>query len=145
MVSKALKARYYPKIDILKATLGRRPSYLWRSIYSCGLIIKICTCWIIDNENNANIWEDIWLPNLCRFKLLTHKPSVPKANGVRDLIDKEKVYWESNNINNMFIPLDRDNILNIPLHKLDEDDTLSWTDNKDANYNVKSGYYSLKD
>lgn len=79
---------------------------------------------MISNGSNANTWEGNWIPNICRFKLLTHNPLLPRENGVRDFMDKEKFCWDSSSINSMFIPLDRENILNITFHTFDEDDTL---------------------
>lgn len=58
LVTKLLKAKYYPNIDILKASLARNPSYLWRSLVHNIWIIRHGSCCDIGNGNMTNIWKD---------------------------------------------------------------------------------------
>lgn len=44
MVAKILKFKYYPNSDILQANIGRRSSYLRRSLYPSIWIIKQGSC-----------------------------------------------------------------------------------------------------
>ena len=39
------KAKYFPKGDFLNASLGKHPSYSWRSIMSVQKTIQLGCCW----------------------------------------------------------------------------------------------------
>ena len=40
LVTQLMKARYYPKIDFLNASLGANPSYVWRSIFEVKHVVN---------------------------------------------------------------------------------------------------------
>ncbi|KAG8498724.1 hypothetical protein CXB51_005090 [Gossypium anomalum] len=62
LLTKELKARYFPLSDIFSAKVGSYPSFTWRSLYSVRELITDGLVWHIGNGNNVNIWNDPWLP-----------------------------------------------------------------------------------
>lgn len=71
LMAKLLKAKYYPKFDILEVKIGRNLSYLWRGIQSNIWVTKKGSYWNVGNGSYIKVWEDNWVHSLCRFKFLT--------------------------------------------------------------------------
>lgn len=64
LMAKIMKAKYYSADSILEARVESRPSFAWRSIHSsCDLLMEGLS-WRIGNGSIAEIWKDIWLPNV---------------------------------------------------------------------------------
>lgn len=40
LVARLIKAKYYPDLDFLNASLGKNPSYIWQSLYDCQNLIR---------------------------------------------------------------------------------------------------------
>jgi hypothetical protein len=38
LITKLLKAKYFPKSDFLSSSIGHNPSYVWRSIWSAKFV-----------------------------------------------------------------------------------------------------------
>lgn len=62
--------------------------------------------------------------------------------GVMDLIDMENGCWNKNIINTLFILINKNNILQIPLNNMEED-CLKWKARIDGHYFVNAGYYNI--
>ena len=61
LVYKIFKAKYFPKGDFLKATLGSNPSFTWRSIFQSFPLLKQGIRWRIGNGTQIDVWTDPWL------------------------------------------------------------------------------------
>ncbi|KAK8320410.1 hypothetical protein V6Z12_A12G035300, partial [Gossypium hirsutum] len=61
LLTKVLKARYFPNSDILSAKIGSYPSFTWRSICSARDFIENGVLWQIGNSYSVNIWNEPWL------------------------------------------------------------------------------------
>lgn len=57
-----LKAKYFPRTEILSAGPGYRPSYLWRSLLSAKELIKEGMAWRIGNGKRMSIWIGVSEP-----------------------------------------------------------------------------------
>ena len=57
------KAKYFPHGDFLTASLGRHPSYSWRSIMEAQKVVQLGCRWQIGNGSSVNLWRDKWLPS----------------------------------------------------------------------------------
>ncbi|XP_074377352.1 putative mitochondrial protein AtMg00310 [Apium graveolens] len=72
LVTRLMKAKYYPNNEFIDATLGSNPSYVWRSILQPQHVIKQgCRRRIGDGED-TNIWKVPWLPCLQNGYLTTN-------------------------------------------------------------------------
>lgn len=69
LVHKVFKAKHFADRTFKEAQLGRRPSYIWRSIMATKDIMEVGSRWIIGNGEQVDIWMDKWLPTLDSFKL----------------------------------------------------------------------------
>jgi hypothetical protein len=145
LISLCLKAKYYPNTDILQATQRSQPSYAWQSIQQAIEIIKKGSCWRIGNGQKVRIWEDNWLISQNGFKIFTPQPNNSSISKVSDIITLQpSKSWNSDIINQVFIPFERDQIHQIPLVKEQTDDQLMWPFTKEGSYTVKSGYNIIK-
>ena len=63
---------------------------------------------------------------------------------VVDLMDHELHCWDSDLVNNIFLPSEAKMILAIPLSLVDTPDRLFWPMNSSGVYSVKSGYKLLR-
>ena len=71
LVHRVYKAKYFANKSFLNAQVGRRPSYVWRSIMAAKDIIMKGSQWCIGNGQKVHIWEDRWIPNLDSFKVIS--------------------------------------------------------------------------
>ena len=70
LVHRVYKAKYFLKETFLDAQVGRRPSYVWRSILAVRDIIKKGSRWCIGNGQRIHIWNDSWIPSQSSSKAL---------------------------------------------------------------------------
>lgn len=57
LVTRLMKARYYPNSYFLNATLGYNPNYMWRSILAVQDIVKQCCRRKTGNEESTMVWK----------------------------------------------------------------------------------------
>lgn len=53
--SRILRARYFPGTTFLKACVGYRPSYVWRSIWGSKWVLEKGCKWVIGDGKCVNI------------------------------------------------------------------------------------------
>ena len=70
LTHKVSKARYFAEGSFMDAQVGKKPSYMWRSIMAAKETIKVGSKWLIGNGRKVNIWCDRWLPSADLFKVL---------------------------------------------------------------------------
>lgn len=75
LVFQVLKTKYFPRCDFINATLGKNPSYTWRSLLSAQNIVKEGLRWRVGNGEHIWVWGDKWLPMAS-----THKVVPPRQN-----------------------------------------------------------------
>ena len=62
LVFRVLKAKYFPRCDLIQASLGNNPSYTWRSIMVAQELVKEGVMWRMGNGKDVKVWGDRWLP-----------------------------------------------------------------------------------
>jgi hypothetical protein len=145
LVGQCIKARYYPNTDILNSSQGRNASYAWQSIHQSIDLIHKGSCWKIGNGLSINIWKDNWLVSQNGYKIFTPQANHNNINKVEDimLLQPQKS-WNSNLIDQIFLPFESELIKQIPLIDDPIEDQLMWPHSKDGSYTVKIGYNLLK-
>ncbi|KAJ8437526.1 hypothetical protein Cgig2_027601 [Carnegiea gigantea] len=119
-----MRAKYFAKGDIFRATLGVRPSFTY--IYGARDVIARGSCWLVGSGHSLSVWDDRWLPRPTSFKPVTPR-TIPYENyKVSDLIDHANGCWREPLINHIFLPIDDEAILNIPLCSSWPADNLIW-------------------
>ena len=112
--SRILQAKYYPASSFLEAQLGDNPSQIWREIIdgrealAQGLIRRTGT------GEETKIWDHNWIPRSGMMRPITSLVE-DKPTLVSELIDRSSASWREEKVREVFIPLDAESILGIPL------------------------------
>ena len=114
LISRVLKARYFPTGDILSASLGSSPSYSWRSIFNSLCVIRKGSRWRVGNGKQIHIWDDKWLSTPSTHKVISPPTSLPIFPMVSSLIDSATKWWRTEMIRSTFLPFEANAILKIP-------------------------------
>ena len=141
LVHKVFKAKYFAKTTFLEAQMGRRPSFIWRSILSAREVIKRGTRWVIGNGRRVNVWNDRWIPVADTYKVIS--PKVQFRGGeerVVALIDEESRRWNEDIIRTSFLPHEAEVILGIPLSPMAPEDSQIWTKMPNGIFSVNNAY-----
>ena len=62
LCARVLKAKYYPNVDLLHATLKNGASFTWQSVMKGPETFKLGYIWRIGIGESVNIWQDPWIP-----------------------------------------------------------------------------------
>lgn len=143
LVSRLFKAKYFPESDIFNATLGPRPSYTWRSIFRVREVIIRGSRWLVGDGRSLNVWQSRWIPRPRNFKVITPTPESFSTLKVCDLIDEASMSWREQQIRELFLPVDVDEILNIPLCDSKPVDKIIWHYNLHGLFTVRSAYHVI--
>ncbi|XP_075478778.1 uncharacterized protein LOC142519627 [Primulina tabacum] len=71
LVGRVLKARYFKHGDIMHATLGSNPSFVWRSLLWSRTLPEEGLYWRVGNGSSIRIFRDKWVPKF-RSYLTNH-------------------------------------------------------------------------
>ncbi|KAK4400721.1 hypothetical protein Sango_1178200 [Sesamum angolense] len=71
--------------------------------------------WWVGNGGSIHVWANLWLPRLVSFRPIPSPIASLENLRVSDLIDQENGDWNSMLIQDTFLHIDRDVILEIPL------------------------------
>ncbi|MCI01564.1 ribonuclease H protein [Trifolium medium] len=122
LLAQTLKAKYYPKMDIINSSIGYNPSYTWRSVYHAMWVIRKGVCWRVGNGHTIRVWEDRWLPFQNTSQLLTPKPEATNIHMVRDLMLEGTKQWNQPLIENLFYSFEANQIQKLPIPSMEEED-----------------------
>lgn len=89
MVARVTREKYYSGGDFFESSLGRRPSYAWRSIWNAKPLLQEGLVWKVGNGENIRIWKDRWLPPPNSTLVLTPSARMGPEARVAELIDTE--------------------------------------------------------
>ena len=56
LVSRILKAKYFPRGGFVEAEVGNNPSFIWRSIWSSQNLLKAGLQWKIGDGSSIHVW-----------------------------------------------------------------------------------------
>lgn len=138
IVTKLLKAKYYPTGDFMKAELGSDPSYTWRSLLKGR---ELGTRFRIGDGSKISIWNDPWLPKPHTFKPFSLPMEGTENWCVGDIIDSENKEWNSLLMEDLFTKEEAETIMSIPLSLRQLEDKYVWHFDKRGIYSVRSGYH----
>ena len=126
LVYKVLKAKYYPLCGILDAEMCSNPSFTWRNLCQARWVVEKGSHWLVGDGWSLNIRDSRWVPMPTFFKIVT--PVKPETSLLRvgDLIDRDRGGWNYTMGHSLFLPMDVETILNIPLCTSWPQDKLIW-------------------
>ncbi|KAL8092543.1 hypothetical protein AgCh_034709 [Apium graveolens] len=142
LVSRIYKARYYPNHSFLTATVGKNPSYVWRSIMEAQVLLKKGAVRRVGSGLSISIQDDPWLPDTHGPYIHTRSEAI-KGRTISSLMVPGRMEWDVDLINDIFEERDANLILTIPLRH-NENDTWFWNKEKLGGYTAKSAYAAIQ-
>ncbi|KAL0454593.1 UNVERIFIED_CONTAM: putative ribonuclease H protein [Sesamum latifolium] len=112
LLSRVLRARYFPQGTVFYAPLGCRPSFTWRSLHAAQGLFRAGCRWHVGN-----------------------------GSLIRDLVDQSTGDWDSATVSSIFWPIDAELILNIPFSRLGAEDLVVWHYTNNGLFSVRSAYH----
>lgn len=144
LLSRILKARYYPRGTYFTADVGERPSHTWRGILAARNGLSQGLRKRIGNGLDTAIWGDFWVPPRSSSRIMTRRPpDCVFPDKVSDLIDWSTWSWDFELISNTFWEVDVHNILQLSFGSPTTEDKLFWAFSKTGHFTVRSCYHNL--
>jgi len=141
LVARVMKEKYHPRANFLEATVGRRPSFVWRSIINAKHLLQNGMGWRVGNGANIKIWGDAWLsPPHARLLPPSQTSLHPEAR-VNMLIDPVTGWWDFNLVRRLFDPGDVAKIGSVLISPLCQEDKMIWRGTTAGTFTVRSAYY----
>ena len=97
----------------------------------------------IGNGEITNIWSDNWIPRENMKRPLTSLKSVPPTK-VSELINSTTSSWDEQLVRSVFIPIDAEAILAIPLCTRQVEDFWAWSEDRRGIFTVRSAYKTIQ-
>lgn len=142
LVSRLLKARYYPNSHFLEAKRSGGVSYTWSGLWEAKEGLKKGLRWIVGDGESISVASDRWLRTKEDFSINKEQTS---SQGLRwrvcDLFQENRRLWDENKIKLHFNDDDVEAILNTRIPPVSTRDRIAWVHSKDGKYTVRSGYY----
>ncbi|KAL0435443.1 UNVERIFIED_CONTAM: putative mitochondrial protein [Sesamum radiatum] len=126
LLSRVLRARYFPDGNVLSAGIGCNPSYTWRSLHAALDVIRAGFRWRIGCGRAVQVWLDPWIPRLFSFRVLSPPGAQDPHLRVCDLIDAQSKDWDRERVRALFWHEEAEVILAIPLSSVDGEDFFVW-------------------
>ena len=140
LVHRVYKAKYFPKKTFLDAQVGRRPSFVWRSILAARDIIKKGSQWCIGNGQRIHIWNESWIPSQSSSKALNPWKPQYKEVMVANLINTDRRSWDAAKVRSILIPHEAETVLGIPISYRLPENSVIWAGTSNGCFTVKSAY-----
>lgn len=140
LVHRVLNEKYFPKCMFKEGELGRRPSYVWRSILAARKVVERGSRWCIGNGESVQIWKDRWIPNPDSFRVISPVGAHSGMERVSSLLDTERRGWDVERVRNTFLPYEAEVILSIPISAGFPADSILWAGTPNGKFTVKSAY-----
>lgn len=139
--ARILKADYFPDYSILDASIGTHPSQIWRAIVDGRDILAQGLIKRIGTGETTQIWSGNWLPRQDIMKPITSlvNPPLPRVL-VSQLMEPATAQWNENLVRTVFVPIDAEAILGIPLCTRRVADFWAWGKDPRGIFSVKSCY-----
>ena len=119
--------------------MGAHPSQIWRAIIDGRDIMKQGIIRRIWTGEDTMIWEHNWIPRDAiprPIVSLVHDP----PTRVHELIEQTTTTWKEDLVRSVFVPIDVEAILKIPLCTRRVDDFWAWSREKRGMFTVCSTY-----
>jgi hypothetical protein len=144
LVARVFRQKYFPNDSFLNSSLGRNPSYVWRSVWNAKRLLNDGLIWIVGNGDSIKIWGDRWIPSPSIYTIQTPPRIVDRHQKVSSLIDVDTKWWNVPLIRELFCDKDAALICNIPISPIRQQDALVWLGTSNGVFSVKSAYHMAK-
>ncbi|XP_031094434.1 uncharacterized protein LOC115998904 [Ipomoea triloba] len=141
LVSRILKAKYFPNVNFLEATLGNNPSYIWRSILSGQEVLREGVARRVGNGKDTPVWGCPWLLDNVDPYVTTACINELRDARVHNLLDSNGC-WDYELLHDIFDVEDIPRIVNTPVSPA-HPDAWYWKGDLKGQYTIKHGYKLL--
>jgi hypothetical protein len=102
LTAQILKAKYFPMVSFLQASLGSRPSFAWQSIFNARSLLSKGLMWRVGDGKAIKVWGEQWIPTPTTFTVQSSLRILDENALVADLIDTETLGWKVDLIRAVF-------------------------------------------
>lgn len=138
LISKILKAKYFPLSSSIETKIGKQPSYFFMSFMWGQELLAQSLRRRVGDGRSIRSFKDGWLPCPSTFKPFA------AVNSNLDYMMAEFIRpsrsWDISRIEQVFRPKDVDIIRSIPLGRVPKEDSWVWHYDKKENYTVQNDY-----
>lgn len=140
LVSRPLKARYYPNCSLLQAGRTGGSSYTWSGIWEAKEIMKEGCRWVLRDGKSIHIYSDRWLRGKENF-CVDQDGSSERSTKVCDLFLNDSRKWDEHKVRSSFNNIDVAAILATRIPQNNTRDRITWVHYNNGQYSVKTGYH----
>lgn len=141
LVTRMLKANYFPNLHILKAVKGQGPSFIWQSIWQTKEVMAEDFRCVVGDGRNIMATKDPWLSRKADFKVCNHWRYEGRNETVETLFHPGTKVWDTGKVRELFNTDDANTILETFVPQRAVEDRIVWAMSNDGNYTVKTGYH----
>jgi ribonuclease HI len=145
LIARIMKAKYFPDCSVLEASLGKKPSFAWRSIHSSMDLLQEGLVWRVGNGKTIRIWKDRWLNTPTTYRVQSPPKILADNATVSLLIDANTKWWNLPLLERIFSKEERAVIQSFPISATDQADLQIWRGTKNGVFSVRSAYHILKE
>jgi exonuclease III len=102
LAATVLKEKYYPHGEFLEASLGRKPSYVWRSFWNARPLLIEGLCWRVGDGSKIRIWSDKWVPKVVGGYIQSPVSILDQNAKVSELLNRDTNWWDTGLIHEIF-------------------------------------------
>lgn len=124
LMSKVLKAKYFPHGGLLNVVVSPQASWLWKSWMSAKGLLQQGLRYQVGDGKAIRIWDASWLHTTSTFRPTTIRPVACCLNWVSELMVAGGKQWNKDLIQQTFNEYDTNTILQIPISQLGLKDRL---------------------
>ena len=143
LITRLLKAKYYPRSDYFGASVGHNPSYIWRGLWRVKEMVCRGFQWSIRTGEYISVWHQPWLGNQEQLTPVTEFHNMWSELKVANLLQVNAIQWNTAFINYVFDNGTTEQIYKTPLLPSVQQDTVTWRFDKNGNYSVRSAYRDI--
>ncbi|GER27469.1 RNA-directed DNA polymerase (reversetranscriptase)-related family protein [Striga asiatica] len=143
LVSKILKAKYFPKEDFFTAKKKSNSSWLWACWLKQRDSFKSGIRYSIRDGKRVKIWDHPWVPNLKGKKLQHRNTSGSRIVWAKDLMEDSGRRWNRALIEENFTEEEAKAIMEITGLDPHQKDRLVWDWSSTGKFSVASSYSTL--
>ncbi|KAL8158345.1 hypothetical protein AgCh_002874 [Apium graveolens] len=140
LVARVFKSKYYPNSSLLDASRGGGASFIWSGLWQAKEAVKHGFGWVLGDGATIDVFSDAWLRGKEGYRVETVRAVEIEVVKACDLFSPGVKKWDTQKVNSLFLDCDAKAILAtlIPINQVS--DRITWTEDVDGKYSVKSGY-----
>jgi hypothetical protein len=143
LVSRVLKARYFPKTSFINSKLGNNPSYAWKSLWMCREVLGKGCRWVVGDGRSVRVMADPWVRGGESWWVSSPQKEEVYDMTVNQLLVEGEKRWDVQKVKYLFNDEMVEKILSMNICQDVREDKLIWEGEKNGLYTVRAGYRSI--